>query len=217
MLASAALLTLLISIRTTAQENPAKPCSSKVVSAEIDRWRDKGFAFYLIKDGAFVQGQYAYFLGIAFEGTLQERTGDLQFLIYRSLVGKNTFALVHAEEIAVLDSVEFRSDRESCVTPGGFPYFRVSVVDLRGNGSRQIIVQSNSIGACSSCLSLVQVYQVEDGKITKVVKEYYNDIKFASGQGLWIQSYKTDSLGRPSGTYEKTFFTGDDSGRKPGN
>ena len=209
------LLTLLTGRQATAHGNDDKPCSSEFVSAESNRWEKKGYEFHLIKDGAFVQGQYTYLLGAAVKGTFQEReSDDLQFLIFRSPLGKDTFALAFAEKIAVFEVAKIPLDREGCVTPAAYPYFRVSVVDLAGNGNQQIIVESNSIGTCSECLSLVEVFQVKGNKIAKVVKEFYNDIKFAGGEGLWIQSFKRDSQGRPT-LYEKTFFTKGSNAKSP--
>jgi hypothetical protein len=202
--------------QTSAQVPISKLCSSEFFSSESHRWAQKGHEFHLVKDGEFVQGQNVYVLAVAFEGTSESRdSDDLQFLIFRSPFGQERFTLAYAAKIEVFNFGEIRLDGGGCLMPGALPYFRASVV-LVGDGNQQIIVESNSIGVCSSCLSLVEVYQVLDNQIAKVVEETYNDIKFSRGQGLWIQSFRLDSNGQPV-LYQKSFFTKSSPDKKPDN
>jgi hypothetical protein len=203
--------------RTSAQVPISKLCSSEFFSSESHRWAQKGHEFHLVKDGEFVHGQNVYVLAVAFEGTSESRdSDDLEFLIFRSPTGQEEFTLAYTGKVGVLNFGEIRLDAGGCLMPGALPFFRASVVDLEGNGNQQIIVESNSIGPCSSCLSLVQVYQVQDNQIAKVVEETYSDIKFSRGQGLWIQSFKLDNRGQPV-SYQKSYFTKSSPGKKPGN
>jgi hypothetical protein len=46
---------------------------------------------------------------------------------------------------------------------------------------------------------------VDKSKISKVLDEYFSDISYGKGQGLWLHSFRIIAEGRvPS--YEKTFF-----------
>jgi hypothetical protein len=203
--------------RTSAQVPISKLCSSEFFSSESHRWAQKDHEFHLVKDGEFVQGQNLYVLAVAFEGTSESRnSGDWMFLIFQSPLGQEKFTPTYAEKVRVLnDFGEIRLEGGGCLVGDNLPYFRASVVDLAGDGNQKIIVESNSIGACSSCRSLVQVYQVQGNRIAKAVEEYYDDIKFSRGQGLWIQSSKLDSKGQPV-AYQKSFFTKNRSDKKPG-
>ena len=203
--------------RTSARVPISKLCSSEFFSSETHRWAQKGHEFHLLKDGELVQGQNVYVLAVAFEGTSESReSDDLQFLIFQSPIGQEKYTLVYAGKVGVLNFGEIRLDVGGCLMPGALPYFRASVVDLAADGNQQIIVESNSIGPCSSCLSLVQVYQIQGDQIAKVVEETYSDIKFSRGQGLWIQSFKMDSKGQLV-SYQRSFFTKNSPGAKPGN
>ena len=203
--------------RTLAQVPSSKLCSSEFFSSETHRWAQKGHEFHLLKDGELVQGQNVYVLAVAFAGTSESReSDDLQFLIFQSPIGHEKYTLAYAGKVGVFNFGEIRLDVGGCLMPGALPYFRASVVDLAADGNQQIIVESNSIGPCSSCLSLVQVYQIRGDQIAKVVEESYSDIKFSRGQGLWIQSFKMDSKGQPA-SYQKSFFTKNSPGKKPGN
>jgi len=127
------------------------------------------------------------------------------------------FRLALTERIEILDTLEpgGLSDREDeCLVGTREPYFKASIVDLVGDGKQEIVVDSNSVGACSSCLSEVRVYQIEKNSVTKVVDEVYSDIKFGKGQGLWLHSFRIVSDGRTK-TFEKTFFGAKNPQSKP--
>lgn len=201
--------------RATAQDPVVKFCSSEFFSSEQSQWEKRDFEFHLLRDGSFLQDGNTYVLAVAFEGEAKARASEeVQFLIFRSPVGQQKFTAVHSEKIGAASFGDFSVDADGCVTTGAGPYFHVSAVDLAGNGKRQIIVESNTIGACSSCLSFVRVYDIQGDKVVKVVEETCNDIKFGHGKGLWIHSFKVDSKGQPV-PYERSFFAQTSSGKGP--
>ena len=198
-----------------AQDAASRLCSVEFFSAQRSQWAKKDYEFHLLKNGSITQGGNTYVLAVAFEGESKARASeDVQFLVFQSPAGKEKFTSVYTEKIDVGSFGNFSVAEDGCITAGAGIYFRVSVVDLAGSGNQQVVVESNSVGTCSSCLSYVRIYQIRDDKITKVVEETYNDIKFARGQGLWIQSFRTGSEGKPI-AYEKTFFAKSDSGKTP--
>lgn len=202
---------------TFAQDPVVKFCSSEFFSSERSQWAKRNYEFHLLKDGSFLQDGNTYLLAVAFEGEAKARASEeVQFLIFRGTAGEQKFTAVYSEKIGAASFADFTTSADRCVTSGARPYFGVSALDLAGNGKQQIIVESNSIGPCSSCLSFVRVYDIQGDKVVKVVEETYNDIKFGHGEGLWIRSFKVDSKGQPV-PYEKSFFTQNESGKSLNN
>ena len=115
------------------------------------------------------------------------------------------FRLVFSEKVDIVDTGELAAQERQCFTKGAGVFFKASVVDLTGNGNQQIVVESISVGTCGTCLSKVRVYQAEKSRITKVVEENYNDIKFGKGEGLWVHSFRTADDGSIV-PIEKSFF-----------
>lgn len=190
----------------SAQDPAFKFCASEFFSSERDQWAKKDYEFHLLKSGAFVQSGNRYVLAVAFEGEPKARdSNEVQFLIFQSPAGNQELTLAYTEKIDAASFGEFSS--------AGI-YFRVSVEDLAGNGNQQILVESNSIGVCSSCLSFVRVYDIQNDKVVKVVDETYSEIKFGRGEGLLIRSFKINSKGQPV-PYEKSFFTRTSPGKSP--
>lgn len=187
-----------------ARDSVSKFCSSDWFTSLRDQWASKKYEFHLLNKGIFIQGGSTYVLAAAFQSKSKTRTSDdVQFLVYRSPAGQEKFTLIYTERIEVLG--EFSSEEDGCISTGAGLYFHVSIVDLEGNRNQRIVLESNSIGTCSSCLFMVRVYQVHQEKITRIVEETYNDVRFGPGQGLWLQSFQVDSEGRPV-RYEKSFF-----------
>jgi len=109
------------------------------------------------------------------------------------------------EKIEIVDTGELSTQEEECFTKGAGLYFKASVVDLAGDGKQKLVLESNSVGTCATCLSTVRVYQVEKNKITKALEERYNEIKFGKGEGLWVHSFRTSENGQIV-PVEKSFF-----------
>jgi len=104
------------------------------------------------------------------------------------------FAAVYTEKIQLALIREFSGGADECITSGARTFFHVSIVGLAGDGNQQSIVESSPVGVCRSCLIGCAA---QHNKISKVVQETYNGIKFGRGQGLWIQSFKLDSKDNP--------------------
>jgi hypothetical protein len=187
-----------------AQASLDKICSSPWFVAERKELSGKHHSFQLLNEGAFNQDGSSYLLAVNYPTV--DSPEFVEFMVFAAPEQSLDFQPVWTEKIDIFDAGnELAPQQSECVTKGASFYFKASVVDLAGDGHQQIIVESNRIGVCSSCLSEVRVYQVEKKKIFKVVEGFYNDIKFGKGQGLWLQSFRNTDDGSIV-LVEKTFF-----------
>lgn len=138
----------IIGIGTASAQDPVvKFCSSEFFSSQQSQWEKRDYEFHLLKEGSFLQDGNTYLLAVAFEGEAKARASeDVQFLIFRGTAGEQKFTAFYREKIGAASFGDFSVDTDGCVTTGAGPYFKVSAVDLTGNGKHQIIVESNTIG-----------------------------------------------------------------------
>lgn len=185
-----------------AQTSADKLCSSAWFTAQRKEASAKGRTFQLLDGGVFVQDGSSYLLVI---GHAAGSDSDLDFSVFTAVGQSLDFRAALTERIAIVDTGDLAVREGECSVKASSVFFKATVVDLAGNGKRQILVESNEVGTCGSCLSEVRVYEVEKDRIVKVVKEMYNEISFGKGKGLWIHSFRTDENGRIV-PVEKTFF-----------
>lgn len=165
-------------------------CSSKWFEEQAAAAFKEDKAFLLLTDALFEQGDYAYAVTVrvprSYEGF------GVTLLIFAKKGDATAYRKIYEEEVPtellVLGMMmEERSPR--CVFPHYNPWLDASVVDLDGDGRSELIVESNEIGTCSSCLSTVRVYKIQGDRVDKVVEELFNAIRFGPGKGLVLESF----------------------------
>jgi len=195
-----------------AQQTLQQLCSSDWFAAQRSKWaNDQHLEFRLIEDGQFTQEQSSYAVGIAFaEAAQPDAKGrpyfgdDVRLLAYRTEGENQNFRQIYSEKVDVL-SVDFQDDPDKCVFKGRPPFLDLTVTDLAGDGKQEIVLETNGIGVCPSCLSVVRVYQVRGEAVTKLVEEPYNGISFGQEKGLAIHTFEYRENGLVVGI-DKYFF-----------
>jgi hypothetical protein len=189
--------------RSSCAQVPAdRLCSSAWFATQRKEASAKDRTFQLVSGGLFKPNGNSYALAISHEAGTD---GDLDFMVFAAPDQSLDFRLVLTERIDILDVGQLSAQESQCLIKADGVFFKVNVVDLAGDGAQRIVVESNSVGTCSSCLSEVRVYEIEKNKIIKVVDEYYSDIRYAKGQGLWVHSFRRADDGRIV-QVEKSFF-----------
>ena len=179
-----------------------EPCNSSWVTGRRMTAHKTGQRFAIVDNTSFSEQGWSYLVGI----TYALQSDSLTLMVFGSPSGDPR--PLFTQEIGILEPDMINPDKEpadSCPAPDFGPYFKVTVLDLDGDGSREIVVESNQLGGCAECKSGVSVYKVSLSKVNMVVDEEYTDISFAQGKGLSIDSFTTDAAGNVTPTH-KTFF-----------
>lgn len=92
-----------------------------------------------------------------------------------------------------------------CVLPDLSPYLNLTVLDLDGDGRKELVLESNRAGLCADCLSLVRVFQLRGAEARLVVEEKYRGLTMGEGEGLTVDAWMNGIDGRIIPT-QKRFF-----------
>lgn len=166
-------------------------CNTNWFSAQTLEAAKENKTFLLMADSQFTQGDYNYVLAVKVPRS--DEGPGVTLVIFAREHGTSAYDKIYEEEIpTVLLILRMMMEEKSprCAFPHYGPWFDASVVDLDRNGRPELIVESNAAGTCSSCLSEVRVYQVQDGTVSKELEEAYNDIRFGPGKGLTLRSFQ---------------------------
>lgn len=148
-------------------------------------------SFLLMTDTLFKQGEYTYVVAVRVPRSVH--ASSVTLTIFAKKRRDATYRKIHEAEIPNLVGILTMMMKEkspNCLFPHYRPWFDASVVDLDGDGRFELIVQSNRVGTCSSCLSEVRVYEIQDEIVGKELEEMYSDIRFGEGEGLMLRSFQ---------------------------
>ena len=180
-------------------------CASAWVQERQKDAEREGFRFALLSGTSFREGKRSYTLGLLTPD--DPEAGYVTLLCFE--VGDGAPPRRISSErfgtlaMSMLD--KGRRNSSDCMAPEMQPWFHVTVVDLDGDGSKEIVVESNSVGTCSACLSDVCVYKIKGKSLTEILCEPYDDVAFDEGKGLVVEAYESDENG-PVAPSRKTFF-----------
>jgi hypothetical protein len=196
-------------IARTTPCSSAQVCSENWVAEERVSAAREMHNFLLVEDPFFEEAAYSYAVGIRVPQTEDASTVTL-LLFASSKLG--SYEKIYEEEIPTLLPELAPPPPVSCILEEDSPWFDATVVDLDGNGRQEIVVESNEVGGCSSCLSEVRVYQVTGTEVRKLLEESFSNIEFGESQGLALQSFRRGASGEFI-SFEQKFFTPDDHQR----
>jgi len=180
-------------------------CASGWVVERQKEAEREGFRFALLSGTSFQEGKRSYTLGLRTPD--DPEAGYVTLLCFEVGDGAPP-RRISSERFGTLAMSMLEEGRRApsdCMAPEMRPWFHVTVVDLDGDGSKEIVVESNSVGTCSACLSDVCVYKIKGKSLTEILCEPYDDIAFDDGKGLVVEAHESDENG-PVGPTRKTFF-----------